>query len=157
MAEEVRDKTVGDVFNLVVQKPATVWKGEPLRNAVDAMISSKGSQKVYVVDRKGILAGVITMESLLKNVGGRIGARKDGMMSFFSTMSSLLKETVDDFMQKPVTIRSDMMLTEAVKMMIEHRLNDLPVVDEKGSLVGELNGLEILTAARKLYDAKPEA
>jgi CBS domain-containing protein len=154
MPKDVREQNVDDMYNLVVGEPATVMKGDLLKKAVDAMVNKPLSQSVYVIDKKGTLLGVIAMDGLLKQVGYRIGARKTGFISFIHLMSDLLKDDVEQFMEKPVIIKKEMLLKEALKLMVEKKLNNLPVVDDKGILIGELNGLEILVAARKLFDGK---
>jgi len=47
-------------------------------------------------------------------------------------------------MVKPVTVSEDDRLLNALEKMMKHGLEDLPVVDENGTLIGELNGFEIL-------------
>ena len=148
---EIRYQKVSEIYDSVVGKPATVVTQDVLRKAVDAMIANPVSQKVYVTDANGKLLGVISMGSLLEQVGYRIGARKTGVTSFIHMMKDILEESVEHFMKKPVPITRETDLQAALKLMLESGLNDLPVVDEKGILVGELNGLEILVTARKLF------
>ena len=154
MPAEVREQYVNDVYNLVVGEPATVKKGDLLKNAVDAIVNKPLSENVYVIDKNGRLLGVISMGGLLKQVGYRIGARKAGVVSFIHLMSDLMKDEVEQFMEKTAAAKKEMLLKDALKLMVEKRMNNLPVVDDKGVLIGELNGLEILIAARKLFDEK---
>ena len=156
MTKLLMDQTVEDVFNMVVEKPPSVKKDAVLKDAVDAIIGNSVSQRVYIVDGRGRLAGMITMESLLKQVGYRIGARKAGVTSFLGLMKDILHEDVEHFITSPLKITKETKLVDALKLMVENRTNDLPVVDGDGVLIGELNGLEILVAARKLFKEKDE-
>jgi CBS-domain-containing membrane protein len=36
--------------------------------------------------------------------------------------------------------------------MVDNHLNDLPVIDEEGKIIGELNSLEILEEAKKVFN-----
>lgn len=151
MRKCVDQQNVGDVYELVVGEPATVRLGAKLRDAVECMIINPVSQRVYVVDKKGKLAGAITMQTLLREVGHRIGARKQGMVSFLRFLNNVLKDDVDGFMEKkPTAVTKEDSLIEATRLMVEKGLNNLPVVDTDGKLIGELNGLEILVACREV-------
>ena len=152
--KDVRDQTVGELYDTIVGKPAVVVKGDVLKTAVDAMIANPISQKVYIVDKKGKLLGMISMNGLLEQVGYRVGTRKIGIVSWMKFLHDLLEENVELFMKKPISIQKNDMITQALKKMLDENLNDLPVIDENGLLLGELNGLEILTAARGLFQEK---
>lgn len=152
MRKSVQDITVGDVYTLVVGRPATVRKGSSLKNAIDAIVNNPYSQKVYVVDGHGKLLGTVTMAALLRQVGYRLGARKPGIISFFKFLSEMLKDNIEEFMEHSVSVTKDMLMKDALQLMVEYRLNNLPVVDEKGKLIGELNGIEILTEAKNYID-----
>jgi CBS domain-containing protein len=47
-------------------------------------------------------------------------------------------------MVKPVTVTEDDRLLTALEKMMKHGLEDLPVIDDHNTLIGELNGFEIL-------------
>jgi Mg/Co/Ni transporter MgtE len=155
-AKFVSDQTVDDVYNIAVGEPASVKSGDVLKNAVDAIINHPVSQKVYVVDNTGKLIGTVSIDSLLRQVGNRIGARKSGITSFINLLTEVAHEEVEKFMVKPVSVKKDTELRHALKLMLENNLTDLPVVDEDNKLIGELNGLEIIIAARKLFKEKDE-
>ena len=67
-------------------------------------------------------------------------------------LGGVLKENVTEFMEKPVTITNEYKLLDAMQKMVEYHLNDLPVIDDGGRIIGELNSLEILTATREIFD-----
>jgi len=48
-----------------------------------------------------------------------------------------------------------MRLTKAMEIMMEDHLNDLPVVDEEGRLIGELVSLEIFIEGKELFQHDP--
>jgi CBS domain-containing protein len=54
------------------------------------------------------------------------------------------KLKVDEVMTRnPITIRSDMPLLEAIRLLYEHQFSSLPVVDDAGRLVGILTEVDI--------------
>jgi CBS domain-containing protein len=149
---DIRDVKVEDVYEIMVGKPALVYDDALLRDAVEAMTLSMVSRKVYVVDREGKLLGVITLETLMRHVGYKVGVRETGVISFLKFVTGIFKDNVTEFMEDPVTITNNHKVLDALKKMVEYHLNDLPVVDEEGKIVGELNSLELLKEAKKVFD-----
>ena len=128
--------------------PATVRSDSRLRDAVDAILSSE-TRKVYVLDLDGKLVGTITLETLLRHAGYRLGVRKAGVTSFLRMLAEMSEDQVTGFMNSPVRILGDELLVNATRLMVEAHLNDLPVVDSSNTLIGELNGLDILRMSRE--------
>ncbi|MEE9151219.1 MAG: CBS domain-containing protein [Thermoplasmata archaeon] len=149
---DFRDLVVEDVHEIMIGKPAVVKEDDQLKDAVEAMTKNLISRKVYVVDGEGKLKGVITIETLLKQVGYRVGVRETGVISFFKFLSGIFKENVTEFMEKPVTVTNRDKVLDALRLMVEHHLNDLPVIDDKDRIVGELNSLEILIQTEKIFE-----
>ena len=150
--KDIRDLKVEEVYETMVGKPAVVKEDAIIKDAVEAMTQNYISRKVYVVDEEGKLKGVITIETLLRHVGYKVGVRETGVISFLKFLGGVLKENVTEFMEKPVTITNEYKLLDAMQKMVEYHLNDLPVIDDGGRIIGELNSLEILTATREIFD-----
>jgi CBS domain-containing protein len=150
--KDIRDLLVEDVHEVMVGKPAIVKEDAILKDVVDSMTQNLISRKVYVVDDEEKLIGVITIETLLRQVGYRVGVREAGVISFFKFLSGVFKENVTEFMEKPVTVTNRHKVLDALRMMVEHHLNDLPVIDDEGKIIGELNSLEILVQAKKIFE-----
>ncbi|WP_041606632.1 KpsF/GutQ family sugar-phosphate isomerase [Halothermothrix orenii] len=120
---------VEDVLQVRKQNPV-VQSGTSVKEALFTMTASKmGSTSV--VDERGRLVGIIT----------------DG------DIRRLLEESTD-FLQKPVlevmtkdpiTIEKDRLAAEALKIMEDKEVNDLPVVED-GKPVGMLNFQDLLRA-----------
>ncbi len=149
---DFRDLVVEDVHEIMIGKPAVVKEDDQLKDAVEAMTKNLISRKVYVVDGEGKLKGVITIETLLKQVGYKVGVRETGVISFFKFLSGIFKENVTEFMEKPVTVANRDKVLDALRLMVEHHLNDLPVIDDNDRIVGELNSLEILIQTEKIFE-----
>jgi len=147
----VEDKPIGEIrVSDVLEnaektvRPATVRHDAVMRDAVEAIIKDSETRKVYVLDDDGKLVGTITLETLLRYGGYRLGVRSTGMTSFLRMLAEISKDKVTTVMTKPVKISSDELLVNVTRLMVEHHLNDLPVVDKDNRLVDELNGLDIL-------------
>jgi CBS domain-containing protein len=149
---DIRDVKVEDVYDTMVGKPAIVKDDALLKDAIEAMTINHISRKVYVTDSEGKLLGMISMETMLKKVGYRVGVREEGVVSFFKFVTGIFKENVTEFMKDPISVTNENKVLDALKIMVDNHLNDLPVVDDEGKIIGELNSLEILEEAKKIFD-----
>lgn len=108
-----------------------VLKGTLLMDAIDVM-SHKGLGVVSVVDDKEHLVGFITDGDLRRLIEKKV--------DFYN-------ETVDNFMIKsPLRTTEDVLAVQALNFIREHRINNLPVVDENNILVGTLTWQMIIRA-----------
>ena len=149
-------ETVGDVFREIVTPPKTIPETAVLRDAVSAILSSETTRKAYVVDGGGHLKGVIAIETLMRLVSYRVGARPPGVVSFFRFLKDMQTEAVDRFMDRPKPVTRSTKIVDLVRMIVEDHLNDFPVVDDQGLLIGEVNTQHLLATTRSLFDAPAE-
>ncbi len=144
-------ETVNDLFDSIVSKPATVTAASTLRQAVDAILDSGITRKCYVVDTDGKLRGTITIQTLMRHVAYRLGARPPGVISWFRFLREIGSEVVTDFMAKPVVVTRQTVILDIVRRVVEENLNDFPLVDEQGKLIGEVNTYDLLKATRGAF------
>lgn len=148
----IKDMRVSDVLALSGRrkKPATVGPDASLSEATDALLKNRETRKVYVVDKDNKLLGTLTLETLLRHAGYRLGVRGTGMTSFIRMLAEISDDKVSEAMAKPVKVLEDELILNVTRLMVENHLNDLPVVDNSGRLVAELNGLDILLMAKSV-------
>jgi CBS-domain-containing membrane protein len=144
-------ETVGELFDTIVSKPATIGEDAVLRDAVNAILHSGITRKAYVVDASGRLRGTITVETLMRHVAYRLGARPPGIVSWFRFIRDMESDAVKDFMARPASVTRQTPIGEIVRRVAEEHLNDLPVVDDEGRLIGEVNTFDLLKATRGVF------
>lgn len=148
---QVSTETIGDLFDTIVTKPATVLEDATLQETVNAILDSEITRKAYVVDTEGRLKGTITMESLMRHAGYRLGVRAPGIISWFRFISDMSNDKARDFMAQPVPVTKGTLVMDIIRRVVEEHLNDFPVVDEEGKLIGELNTYNLLKATRNVF------
>ena len=148
------DVLVADVYDKIVLRPSQVGEGATIGEVIDQMLANPVSRKVYVVDGGGRYKGTVSTETILRLMGYRVGVREGGGLSFYRFLRDTLKENVQGIMVKGRTVGRGDRLTAAMRIMIEDHLNDLPVVDEGGRLVGELVSLELLLQGKHVFEPK---
>lgn len=147
LRQNAGDLWVEDVSSLYDLEPSTVHLDDHVWKMVAALITRPRGRNVYVLDDDRKLVGTISFRDLLRVTNARLGARRKGMIGFIQYLRDVLVEDVEKIMRKPVRVRPRTNLLEALRMMEENKMNDMPIVDEDNKLIGELSGMEILRFA----------
>ena len=91
--------------------------------------------------------GGIGMTAVVDAAGGIRGIFTDGDLRRTLERSNDLEQPVDPVMTAaPKTIRPDLLAAEAVHLMEQHKINQLLVVDGRGTLIGALNMHDLFRA-----------
>ena len=143
MADELSFRFVRDAYRLVVTNPIVVTKGMGLHEVVDRVLADPRTRSAYVVDDERKLIGMIGLTEMLAAIQGSLSLFEKGRQQPRSKRISL-PFSVEEYMVKPVTVTEDDRVLTALERMMKHGLEDLPVIDEHNTLIGELNGFEIL-------------
>jgi CBS domain-containing protein len=146
------DLMVEDVYDLVVKDPTTIDSGAKIRQVFDEFLNNPVSRKVYVLNEEGKYMGAVTTETLLRLLGYRVGVREFANWSLWRLMRDMLKEGVEGVIEKVPSVKRSDKLTKALQIMVEDHFTDLPVVDDDGRLIGELNSFEIFMKGRELFE-----
>lgn len=144
---------VGDVFDLMVKRPTTVTREATIDDVIEGMLNNPVSRKVYVIDGQGRLLGMVNTDTVLRLIGYRTGIREMGAMSFYRFLRDMFKEEVGGLMSPTRSVTKEDGLKKALDIMIKDHVNDIPVVDTEGRILGELVSLELFVKARGLFDA----
>jgi len=141
LADEMSFRYVRDAYRLVVPEPVVVTKGMSLHDVIGRIVEDPRTRSAYVVDSRQRLLGMIGLKQMLTAVERSLAVFDKGRAAKRIAPPPF---SVEDYMFMPVTVSPDDRLISALKKMIEHDFEDLPVVDENGYLIGELNGFEVL-------------
>jgi CBS domain-containing protein len=125
----------------------SVTPGVSLREAATVLVEHCVSG-LPVVDEMGEVVGVLSETDIVMKASG--GMEHSGYLAWFFdsdlTGEKVAAETVGQAMSSPaVTITPDRTVHEAARLMIEERVNRLPVVRD-GELVGILTRSDIVRA-----------
>ncbi len=99
---------------------------------------------------------MLTMETLMRHMSYRLGARPAGVISFFRFVREMESDRVVDFMRQPHSVTKETNILHVVRMVVEQHLNDFPIVDSEGRLLGELNTLNLLKRMRSVFPKQAE-
>jgi len=117
--------------------PITITTGTSLREALE-LIRSKSFRHLPIVDEEGKLAGITTEKSLVY-----ASPTSATSLSVFEVDYILSRTKVEQIIQgEPITVESDLPIEEAARVMIDHRIGCLPVVEGE-KLVGIISDTDI--------------
>jgi CBS domain-containing protein len=138
---------VGDIYRLVTLQTKTVNENAFKNEVIKAMLTGPPTvRSVYVVDEDGHLKGIITLNHILKGIAVQQGLATGNidLKSPFKLFRYTPFGKARDMMRSPVHVTRNTKLQEALEKMIQQHMNELPVVDEEGKVIGDLNAFELL-------------
>jgi CBS domain-containing protein len=153
--------TVGE---MMLHDVPTVHRDTPLAEALDQLLESE-KRRVVVVDDDRRVVGIITDADVLERAFKRVhpgflrvlatwlagGQRPDGLEV------AAQGRTAADVMTSPViTVVPETTVTEAIRLMMAHKIKRLPVVNAQGQLVGLVGRAGVLAALSRHEPADAE-
>ncbi len=136
----------------------TVFPETPIAEVI-AKLGSEEIQRIAVVDQLGKFLGIISDVELLPVISGHPGVWDVfiGKLTFTETgrqMNTLLQQSrarnaADVMLQDVISIHENTAIEEAVKIMTEHGLKRLPVVDSNAIYKGMIRRDSVLQAANR--------
>lgn len=125
------------VRNRMTPNPTTVTTSTSVKDALD-LVRSRRFRHLPVVDEAGKLAGITTEKDLVY-----ASPRPHLSLSVFEIDYLLSRMTVEQVMKRdPIVVSPDLPIEEAARVMIDHRIGGLPVV-ENGELIGIISDTDI--------------
>lgn len=142
--------TAAPVHDVMTREVRTVKADTPLAEAVELLLG-KVYRALPVVDKAGRVVGILTEGDLLAK-SKLLAASVQRELTEAELAGELQRlrqagQTVSAVMTpNPITVTSQTTLTEAVRLMVEHDIKRLPVVDEQGRLSGMVSRINVLRA-----------
>ena len=125
------------VKDRMTPNPETVTTDTSLKGALE-LVRSRPFRHLPVVDESGKLVGIVTEKSLVY-----ASPTPTTTLSVFEVDYILSRTKIGQVIQGPViTVRPDLPIEEAARVMIDHRIGCLPVVEDD-ELVGIISDTDI--------------
>ncbi|HEY74855.1 MAG TPA: CBS domain-containing protein [Thermoflexia bacterium] len=125
------------VRDRMTSNPVTVTPDTSVKEALE-LLRNNPFRHLPIVDEEGKLVGITTEKSLVY-----ASPASDVSLSIFEVNYLLSRMRVEQVMAKEVvTVPPDLPLEEAARVMIDHQIGCLPVVEE-GRLVGIISDTDI--------------
>lgn len=121
---------VGDIMRTGNTNP--IVKENARVRAVLFKITKARAGSASVVDKKGVLTGIFTDGDLRRHLSGKANIANKTMKEVMTT--------------SPVTIKKDRLAAEAFQVLRSKKIDEIPVVDDRGKPIGLLDVQDILKA-----------
>ncbi len=151
MAMPLRHKVAGlkvrDVFNIDDSLAIIVPGHMPFEEVVRRFAQRADLRGVFVVDGKQRLTGVITRQDLLHWAAGHLHLRDpipDSWRDIYRVMGAAVAQDACRPRSERCSVKPDQKLEEVLYLMLENELIDIPVVDDEGTILGDVRLTEIL-------------
>jgi CBS domain-containing protein len=140
----MRTLKVKDLLPLSRTEPTIVPAEAGLREVARKMVEDLTTREVYVTEREGCFLGVITLRRLAR---WTFASELPAEVSPTELLDFLSSETAGDLaLRKPAYVREEDPLERLLGVLFRYDINEIPVVDAEGRIVGNLNMLELLKA-----------
>jgi len=131
---------------MLVREVYQKFSGEPEivnpDTSVDDLIQSnarhRGTRYLHVVDKEGKLVGIVGTRELMRVLGSQYLDRDTRMALPFA-----MAQIASDIMREPVSVGPDDTIETALERAVRNWLEDLPVCDSQGRVIGYLDCFEI--------------
>ena len=142
--------------DIMTKKVVTVGRHTVLSEVAELM-ALKGVSGVPVLDDNGGIAGVISSKDFLAVMGA-----KDSM-NFMEVIAHCLrggscvsapisKKTAEDIMTSPaITVKAHVTVGEISSILSLNKINRVPVVDDRGELLGIISRADIVRSANIMF------
>jgi len=129
---------VKDCYQQVTPHADLVREDTKIEDVIKVMSRNPASRAIFVVNEKEELVGIVSMQQLL-NIMGIEYSKEDSI----TLISQVMAKTAADIMIPPQWVSPEDDLQEALKLAVQHSLQDIPVVSE-GKVIGNLDCFEII-------------
>ena len=128
------------VTEVMTADVASVFRNTPIRDVAELM-AQRGVSGVPVLEVGGTVAGVISETDFLSKMGGGSGCFMDVVADCLRggrcLAAPMRAQAAEDIMSAPaITVSADTSLMDVANIMAARNINRIPIVDEKGRLIG---------------------
>lgn len=124
--------------SLISRNLQTVGMDDPLWLVQDMMLTH-GIHHVVVED-EGRVVGVVSRQDVL----GAVSPARNSRGAREADLNTLNKRAHQIMSYRPICVHPDAAITDAVRLMLEHRVHALPVVSTRGRCLGVVTATDIL-------------
>jgi CBS domain-containing protein len=141
---------VKEVHKYITIEPPIVRENVPIKEVIEALLKDPRSRSVYVINDNGVLTGIIPTSMILKATHILKGKKTLRKEDAFDAMKISTAKTAKDIMHPPIYVFEEEDIKNVLEEMVIGEYQELPVVDSKKRVIGDLNCLEIIKAIWEL-------
>ena len=158
------NKTLVRTISVPTSRTFAVKESDAVEAAIKQFVKQPDVHTVFIVDEHNKLKGLVKLHYILNWVRLKLGIdvvdhanmRVAGAFQAFEIMKLCQSQTIGDIISPAVSVNGDNTLEQALHLMVQEQLLELPVVDDAGKLIGEIKLTQLLAQLlEKTTDATP--
>jgi acetoin utilization protein AcuB len=130
-----------DLGSIMTARVVTVEMDDRLE-IVKEIFDTMNFHHLLVVDEHKRLSGVVSDRDLLRAISPYVGSAAETARD----LATLNKRVHQIMTRRPVTLRPQATVAEAVSLLLAHRISCIPIVDEESKPVGIVSWRDLLRA-----------
>ncbi len=141
------DMKVADIQHLLVKEPTVINKKQSIKELLAGIIDDSRTRHIYVVDKAGVLIGVVRMNRVVQYLFPFGAMIEQGSELSIGNLANFEAENVQDIMdENPHFVKESTSLSDMADILIQQKINELPVVNDDMHIVGQINVYEVIMA-----------
>jgi len=141
---------VADVRDLLVGKPSVIGPDQTEQELLAKIVEDPRTRHVYVVDEKHVLIGVVRMNWVVEHLFPFSSVIERGTQLIVAGLASFEGRTVAELMDdNPHFVYESTTLSEMATILMQEKINELPVLDDERRVIGQVNIYEVIKAYLK--------
>lgn len=136
---------VKDLLRQMPTEPDVIHRHASPEELLHKMVDNPRTRHVYVVDDRGRLCGSVRMNTVVEYLFPYTSLRSGSSEWVLRALPRFSKSTLGDLMnEQPHYVTEETPLAEMAEMLIEDKINELPVVDAQRHIVGQVNVYDVI-------------
>ncbi len=145
----MKETKVKEIRKYITEKPAYVLETDSIHTVIRKFIENPIIRAVYVVDEGNVLQGIITIQEILKRISVDFYSisfiYSESSFTGYNLISTIGETRARDIMNTEIYyIKDEETIEKAFNILFQNNAGELPVVDDKLRLIGDLNVIELL-------------
>ena len=142
---------VRDIRNSAVEHVAVIAPDSSVSKLLRKVAENLHIHHIYVIDTNDTLVGCVNLDTVLKYLFPFVGKATLIYPNLLEVLAYLGASSVSDLMSTSCPfVHEDTPVIKAAEIMIEEALEEIPVLDSKNRLIGEVTLEEIVGAHLKI-------
>ena len=134
---------VSDVCTYKCQRPVTIKADASIKSILKTEISEQNSNSIYVVDSQDKLLGTINVKDILKKLFP-VTSLSGGISGGIKEIPAFSANSAKELMSPAKSVKESATLAEATSIFLRESMLELPVINDKNQIIGQINAVNII-------------